>query len=69
MLDLIEALKILSRYSDNYYPTSCENETLFVLIDPMNVNHDDIERLHELSFIASFESNYFYSVRFGGGLE
>ena len=34
MDDLITALTIFRKYSDTKYPTHCEHDTLYVLIDP-----------------------------------
>lgn len=64
MKDLIEALAILSKYSDTKYPTTCEHDVLYVCIDPATVSADDLARLAELSFLPNPEGS-FSSFRFG----
>ena len=63
MKDLIEALTIFLKYGDPHYPTHCEHDELFVMVDPSVVSSEDANRLHELGFN---EGEYaFTSFRFG----
>jgi len=66
MSDLIEALQIFLKYSDNYNPTYCGNEVLVIdLIDVNVVSEEDKKRLKELSFEIDDEHDAFTSYRFG----
>jgi hypothetical protein len=68
MNDLIEALQLLATYMDSKrhsYPTSCEHDVLYVMVDPSVVSPDDIARLEELDFHVDEDLNVFYSFRFG----
>jgi len=65
MKDLIEALQILSKYTDSAYPTGCEHDIMHVYVDPSKVTAEDTERLGELNFRPSEDNEYFYSFRFG----
>ena len=65
MKDLIEALTIFAKYTDEEYPTHCEHDVLRVYVDPPDVSRDDIARLMALSFRADPGLNCFYSYRFG----
>lgn len=64
MRDLIEALTILSKYTDAEYPTHCEHDELTVCVDPAKVSDVDKARLDELGFFVS-EEDCFKSFRFG----
>lgn len=64
-LDLIEALTILSRYSDARCPTHCEYEELYVMVPFEDVSEADRARLEELSFKEDTHGEYFSSYRFG----
>lgn len=63
MKDLIEALQIFAKYTDDYAPTHCEHDELSVVVSPDAVSEADLKRLEELSFHADGE--YFKSYRFG----
>ena len=65
MKDLIEALQIMSKYmdADEYSPTHCEHDSLYVLANPSNVSPEDTARLAELGFRP--EGDTFRSYRFG----
>lgn len=68
MRDLIEALQILLKYSnDDRNPTHCEHDQLYVGcgIELDKVSREDIDRLDELGFFWSEEDNGFISFRFG----
>lgn len=64
MNELIEALTIFAKYTQDDHPTHCEHDTLMVLVDPSDVSEEDIVKLNELGFHASDDRN-FYSFRFG----
>ena len=65
MKDLIEALTIFAKYTDEQQPTCCEHDTLYVLVDPEKVTTADKTRLEALGFIADADEGHFYSFRFG----
>ena len=65
MKDLIEALTIFSKYTDDAHPTCCEHDVLYVLVDPENVAAEDRARLEALGFIAVYHDANFRSYRFG----
>lgn len=67
MRKLIEALQIFLKYGDPDYPTCCEHDTLFVLIDPNVVSEEDKKQLEELGFVPGEECGVgcFHSYRFG----
>lgn len=62
---LIEALTLLMKYGCPTFPTHCEHDVLYVLVDPGLVSEDDIERLNALGFIAVEEEGHFRSYRYG----
>jgi hypothetical protein len=63
---LIEAFQIFKKYiPDEGNPTSCDHDTLYVLVDPAIVTAEDRERLELLGFIAKERDENFYSFRFG----
>lgn len=65
MNDLIKALQIFLKYSDNIYPTTCEHDMLFVnCVKPDDVSHEDLAELSKLGF-EPFEDFAFVSFRFG----
>ena len=61
--NLIEALTIFSKYTDTEWPTCCEHDTLYVLVDPKLVSEEDKKRLDELGFVPGDEE--FHSYRYG----
>ena len=63
MKDLIEALQIFLKYTQDNYPTSCLHDELRVVVDPAIVSDEDIIRLEQLGFTAYHED--FISYRFG----
>lgn len=63
MKDLIEALAIFSKYSDTKFPTHCEHDVLYVLVNPGLVSTEDMAKLEELSFKP--DGDIFQSYRFG----
>lgn len=68
MKDLIAALTILSRYTDTKYPTHCEHDVLYVLVDPNLVPEKEKELLGTLGFYSGetdIEIDCFYSYKYG----
>ena len=65
MRDLIRALVIFSKYSDEHSPTHCEHDTLYVGVDPSVVSRLDTDELEGLGFYTDREKGVFYSYRFG----
>ena len=65
MEDLIKALQIFSKYTDEQRPTYCESECLCVNVSPCIVNKEDKEKLSKLGFNEYEGEDYFYSYRFG----
>lgn len=63
MKDLIEALQIFLKYGNPDYPTHCEHDTMYVMIDQELVSDEDKTRLDELGF--SEGDNNFYSYQYG----
>jgi hypothetical protein len=61
---LIEALQIFLRYGNPSYPTHCEHDELYIMIDPDVVSAEDKVKLDELGFSATGD-NCFRSYRFG----
>lgn len=56
MKDLIKALNIFLKYKDNYSPTHCEHDVLYVVgISYEEVSSEDKEELKELGFSWSSE--------------
>lgn len=62
---LIEAFTIFRKYSDEKWPTHCEHDAMYVLVNPEVVSQDDIDRLEILGFEADEDDGNFYSFRFG----
>ena len=66
MEDLIEALQIFLKYSNEKYPTHCEHDILYVCgIDPSEVSDEHTKRLARLGFFVDDECDCFASFRFG----
>jgi hypothetical protein len=66
MKDLIEALTILSKYTDNEYPTNCSHDWLGVChIEEGAVSAEDAARLEQLGFLWDDEYECWGSFRFG----
>lgn len=63
MKDLIEALTIFAKYTDEDV-INCTHDELAVCVDPDTVSDEDKARLKELSFDVN-DDGYFYSFRFG----
>jgi len=66
MEDLIKALQILSKYTQEKYPTGCEHDVLYVIgVNIDDVSEEDLVELENLSFKYDDEEDNFYSFRFG----
>lgn len=67
MRDFIKALEILLKYcpEDEYSPFHCEHDKLHMYcgVDPANVSDEDKETLEALG--VHYDSEMFYSYRFG----
>lgn len=64
MEDLIKALQIFLKYSNDTYPTCCEHDELHVCVDPNKVSEEDMLKLDELGFTPDGVGG-FHSFRFG----
>jgi hypothetical protein len=64
MSELIKALTIFLKYGDPTYPTHCEHDTMYVMIDPAVVSHEDAMLLKEIGFSPD-ENGTFRSYKFG----
>ena len=64
MNDLIEALQIFSKYTSDEYPTACDHDVLYVMVNPDDVSEEDINRLAKLDFFPG-DNETFESFRFG----
>lgn len=65
MDDLIKALTIFRKYTDAKWPTHCEHDVLYVMVDPSKVSAEDTEELKNLSFNPNTDLDNFESFRFG----
>ena len=66
MKDLIEALTIFLKYGNPMFPTHCEHDMLYVMIDPATVSAEDLDRLEALDFFPNYDfANIFASYRYG----
>ena len=66
MDNLIEALMIFRKYSDDNYPTHCEHDVLMVpCVNVEEVSTEDMCRLDTLGFFPCEVYNCFISFKFG----
>lgn len=65
MNDLIEALTIFSKYTQDKYPTNCKHDELMIMVNPSVVSEEDISKLDDLGFFPSDDHEHFTSFRFG----
>jgi len=65
MKDLIQALQILNKYGDPEWPTHCEHDELFIMIDPSIVSKEDKKILKKLGIEPSEDGETFHSFKFG----
>lgn len=66
MKDLIEALTIFAKYKNEYAPTHCEHDVLWVVgISFEEVSEEDRAKLEALGFFWSDSDESWQSFRFG----
>jgi len=66
MKDLIAALTILAKYTNDDYPTHCEHDELFVnTVDASEVSEEDISKLSGLGFNVNKDVGGFSSFKYG----
>ena len=65
MNDLIEALQIFLKYTNEKYPTHCEHDILMIMDVTEDIDEGDKKRLDELGFNWNDDEGYWYSYRFG----
>lgn len=65
MDDLIKALQIFRKYTDNQYPTACEHDVLYLNCDADLVSEEDKSELSKFGFIPSDEFGGFMSFKYG----
>lgn len=64
MDDLIKALQIFQKYGNPTFPTHCEHDEMFVMIEPSFVTTGDLLALKKLHFEPTGD-NTFSSTFFG----
>lgn len=62
---LIRALQIFLKYGNPSYPTCCEHDVMYVMVDYDSVSDDDKTTLEKLGFIHEPDNNMFQSFVFG----
>ena len=60
---LIAAFQIFKKYSDTQWPTNCEHDMLYVMVNQEDVSEEDKAALLELGFMTNGEN--FSSYTFG----
>jgi len=65
MNKLIEALNIFLKYGNPAFPTHCEHDELYVMIEPNLVSEEDKAKLDQLGFFPHESGEYFASFTFG----
>lgn len=66
MKKLIEALTIFAKYKDVNYPTHCEHDVLMIAaVTEDEVSSEDKQKLDDLGFHWSKETDCWISYRFG----
>jgi len=65
MQKLIEALIVLSKYTDAEFPSGCEHDVFRVYVDPTCVSDEDKKYLAERGFLPDPECDAFLSYHFG----
>jgi hypothetical protein len=58
MKDLIEALQILSKYTDKEYCYGAEHDEFYIWVDPDLVSKEDKERLVELDVGQHYDDGF-----------
>ena len=62
---LIAAFTIFKKYSDTNWPTHCEHDILYVIVNPEDVSEDDKAKLSDLGFQPDEDGEHFSSFAFG----
>jgi hypothetical protein len=65
MEDLIKALQIFLKYSNDRWPTHCEHDEFYVNVPFEKVSKEDIIALEALGFITDDDTGTFISYVFG----
>ncbi len=65
MNDLIEALQIFAKYSNEEWPTHCEHDILMISDVQNDISQEDKDKLEKLGFHWSDEFDCWVSYRFG----
>lgn len=65
MKQLIEALIIFSKYTDEDYPTSCDHDILYVNVSIHEVSEEDKVKLESLGFYVDESLEIFCSRKYG----
>lgn len=65
MDELIEALQIFKKYTNEKYPCWCAHDEFHICVEPEEVSDEDIEKLEELGFEPDEETNDFCSFKYG----
>ena len=65
MDELIEALKLLSKYEKPFYPTSCDDGVLYVWVSPDPFAFEELIQLSKLTFRVDDRRKCFSSRHFG----
>ncbi len=58
MKDLIEALQILSKYTEDKYCFGAEHDEFYIWVDPSIVSDEDKIRLDELGITQSYNDGF-----------
>ena len=56
--NLIKALQIFLKYGDVKYPTHCEHDELFIMVEASVVSEEDQKLLSELGFEPNDNGNF-----------
>lgn len=64
MEDLIKAFQIFLKYGNPDYPTHCEHDVMYVMIDPELVSKEDKKELKKLGFFKN-DTDGFSSYKYG----
>ena len=62
---LIEALQIFLKYENKEWPTHCEHDTLYIVLDdPKAISEEDVGKLDKLGFFLDGDEG-FISYKYG----
>jgi hypothetical protein len=65
MSQLIKALQILLKYGNPDFPTHCEHDALYIMINPDNVSAEDKIQLEILGVLVNEYDECFISYKYG----